>query len=75
MDEADLLARERLPHSTSFTDGTNRGERVDLEFEVDFATTQIVDNRDVVTEIRQMQRRGPATETVAAENQYLHEDS
>ena len=50
----------------------DRGQARDLELVVDVAPRQIVDDRDLVAARRQMQRRRPAAEPVAAQDDHPH---
>ena len=50
----------------------DRRQRRHLQLDVDLATRQVVDDRHLVAQRRQVQRRGPAAEAVPAQNEYPH---
>jgi hypothetical protein len=75
VNKVDLIAGELAPDADPLTDRPDRGERLNFELDVDFAATEVVDNGDVVSKIREVQRCGPATESVTAKYQNLHEIS
>ena len=53
-------------------DRVHRRQRLHAKLGVDPAPRQIVEDVDLVSEVRQVQRRRPADETVTAENRDLH---
>ena len=71
--EADLLAGQLLPHANALADGADRRQRLHLELQVDLAATQVVDDGHVPADVRQVQRGGPAAESVATQYENLHD--
>src|SRR5580692_11384604 len=53
-------------------DRPDRRERLHLKLVVDIPTAEVVQDRDVMTAIRQVKRCRPATESVAAKDQNAH---
>jgi hypothetical protein len=70
--EADGPPARRLPRRKPDRDRPDRGEAFDFEFYVDLAARQIVDDDHVVAAAREVQRRRPAAEPVAADHEDLH---
>src|SRR5690606_40858106 len=56
----------------AFAHGADRSQGLDFELVVDVAAAEVVDDQHVPAAGGQMQRRGPAAESVAAQNQYPH---
>ena len=72
VDEANGLARQFLPDANALAHGANRGEGVDFELEVDGPTAQVVNDNDVVTDVRQVQAGGPTAESISTQYENLH---
>src|SRR5262249_31386905 len=70
--EPDLAAGDFLPGPQPRPDGLDRGERFHFELNVDLPTAQVVEDRDVMTVVRQVKRRRPAAEPVSAKHQNAH---
>src|SRR5262249_7780621 len=64
-----------LPDVDPLAHRADRRQRLNLELNVDLPAAQVVDDGDLVTTIRQVQRRRPATEPITAENHNAHYDS
>ena len=75
VDEADLAPGDLLPGPQPLTDRPDRSQRLHLEVDVDLPAAEVVQDGDVMAAVRQVQRRRPAAEPVAAENQNAHSDS
>ena len=73
--EPDLAARDLLPGPHPLADRPDRRERLHLKLVVDVPTAEVVQDGDVMTAVRQVQRSRPATEPVAAKNQNAHSNS
>ena len=70
--EPDLAAGDFLPGPQPLPDGLDRGQRLHLELDVDLPAAQVVEDRDIMTVVRQVQRRRPAAEPVSAKYQNAH---
>ena len=72
VDEADGLTGQFLPGRDALAHGPDRRQRLDLQFVVDVAAAEVVDDHDIPAMRRKVQGRGPAAKPVAAQNQHLH---
>src|SRR5690242_12177828 len=73
--EPDGVPGHLLPYADPLAHRADRRQRLNLELDVDLPAAQVVDDGDLVTTIRQVQRRRPATEPITAENHNAHYDS
>src|SRR5262249_23692648 len=69
VDEPDLAPGNLTPCLDAVADHRDRSQRVDLEVDIDLPAAEVVQNGDVMTTVRQIQRRRPATKTITAEYQ------
>ena len=69
--EAHLVARDGVPHVAARLGRRDRRERVGAELDVDLPPRQVVDDHHLVPLVRQVERRRPAAEAVAAEHEDL----
>jgi len=70
--KGDVAAGDFLPGPQPLAHGADRREGVAFQLDVDLAPREVVHDGHLVAQVGQMQRRGPATEAVAAENQDFH---
>ena len=70
--ERDVAAGDLFPSAQALAHGADGGEGFAFQFDVDLAPREVVHDGHFVAQVGQMQRRGPATEAVAAENQDFH---
>ena len=74
-DEPDLAPGDLPPRPQPLPDRHDRRQRFDLQVDVDLPAGQVVQNGDIMTTVRQVQRRRPATETITPEYEDAHYDS
>ncbi len=71
-DEADLPAGDLLPDPQPFAEGPDRRERLDLQLQVDRTAAEVVDDGHIVAAVGEVERGGPAAESVAAQYENTH---
>jgi hypothetical protein len=67
--EADVAAGELAPDGAADVEGLDRRQGLGAELAVGAAAREVVDDEDVVPACGEVQRCGPATEAIAAQDQ------
>ena len=66
------LNADLLPSLQPLANARNRFKRLGFEVDVYLATTEIVDNQDLVTLVRKIHGARPAAEAVTTDNKSFH---
>jgi hypothetical protein len=70
--EGNRSAADFTPSCQARLQGLNRRQRHDAQFVINATPRQIVEDKNVVPPLGQMQRRWPTRETIAAQDHNLH---
>jgi hypothetical protein len=66
--KADCLARNFLPNANALAHRANWRQGVDLELKIDGAAAQVVNDDDVVANVRKVQGGRPTTKSITTKN-------
>ena len=70
--DVDVETGDILPGLDALAERPDRRQRLRLELDVDMSAGHVVHDGHVVSELRKMERCGPAAKAIAAEHKNLH---